>query len=200
MSTRKSSHGFCGWVRYQRVTSRQKSSGSTARKCGRKELTNKQTDFQNEVHALLDQQGITHEGSLWSNEGREFREELTLEESWQLLLNQWLEAINEFDVKIKRTRRKIETVARKVEEMDFLMSTPGIAACSGLTVYGEIGEVDRFDQANEIVSYAGSDPVVCESGDSRTETGGSASEETTTYGGFLSSPRIPWFTMQRIRI
>jgi transposase len=39
------------------------------RKCralarGRRELTNKQTDFQTEVHALLDQQGITHEGSL----------------------------------------------------------------------------------------------------------------------------------------
>jgi len=105
VSTRKSSHGFCGWVRYQRVTSRQKSSGSTARKRGRKELTNKQTDFQNEVHALLDQQEITHEGSLWSSEGREFLAELTLEESWLLLLDRWLEAINEFDVKIKRTQR-----------------------------------------------------------------------------------------------
>jgi hypothetical protein len=41
------------------------------------------------------------------------------------LLDQWLEAINEFDLKIKRTQWKIESVARKVEEMDFLMSTPG---------------------------------------------------------------------------
>jgi transposase len=36
-------------------------------------------------------------------------------------------------------------------------------------IYGEIGEVDRFDQANEVVSYAGLDPVVRESGDSQTE-------------------------------
>jgi transposase len=40
---------------------------------GRKKLTNKQTDFKNEVNALLDQQGITHTGSLWSDKGREFR-------------------------------------------------------------------------------------------------------------------------------
>jgi transposase len=138
---------------------------------GRKKLTNKQNDFQNEVHALLDQQGITHTGSLWSDEGREFLAELTLDEPWQLLLDQWLEAIDEFDVKIKRTQRKIETMAKQLEEMELLMSAPGIAAYSGLMTYGEIGEVDRFDRANEVVSYAGLDPVVRESGDSRTEGG-----------------------------
>jgi transposase len=138
---------------------------------GRKKLTNKQTDFKNEVHALLDQQGITHQGSLWSDEGREFLAELTLSEPWQLLLDQWLEAIDEFDVKIKRTQQKIETVATELEEVDLLMSAPGIAAYSGLMIHGEIGEVDRFDRANEVVSYAGFDPVVRESGDSRTEGG-----------------------------
>lgn len=37
--------------------------------------------------------------------------------------------------------------------MDLLMSAPGIAAYSGLMIYGEIGEVDRFDRANEVMSY-----------------------------------------------
>jgi transposase len=106
---------------------------------------------------------------LWSDEGREFLAELTLGGPWQLLLEQWLEAIDEFDVKIKRMQRKIETVAMQLEEMDLLTSAPGIAAYSGLMIHGEIGEVDRFDRANEVVSYAGLDPVVRESGDSRTE-------------------------------
>ena len=138
---------------------------------GRKKFMDKKTDFRNEVHALLDQQGITHTGSLWSDEGREFLAELTLDEPWQFLLDQWLEAIDEFDAKIKRAQRKIETVAKQLEEMDLLMSAPGIAAYSGLMIYSEIGEVDRFDRANEVVSYAGLDPVVRESGDSRTEGG-----------------------------
>lgn len=44
---------------------------------------------------------------------------------------------------------------------------------------GEIGEVDRFDRANEVVSYAGLDPVVRESPDSRTE--GSISKRGNGY-------------------
>lgn len=68
-------------------------------------------------------------------------------------------------------QRKIENVATSIDEMDVLLSAPGIAAYSGLMVHGEIGEVARFDRANEVVSYAGLDPVVRESPDSRTEGG-----------------------------
>jgi hypothetical protein len=42
-------------------------------------------------------------------------------------------------------------------------------------IHSEIGEVERFDRAAEVVSYAGLDPVVRESGDSRRE--GSISKE-----------------------
>jgi transposase len=138
---------------------------------GRKKFMDKRTDFKNEVNALLDQNGVTYSGSLWTNEGREFLAELTLDGPSQLLLEQWLEAIDEFTVKIKRMQRKIEKVAASIDELDVLMTAPGIAAYSGLMVHGEVGEVDRFDRANEVVSYAGLDPVVRESGDSRTEGG-----------------------------
>jgi transposase len=138
---------------------------------GRKKFMDKRTDFKNEVNSLLDQQGITYSRSLWTNEGREFLAELTLDGPSQLLLEQWLEAIDEFTVKIKRMQRKIENVTASIDEMEFLLSAPGIAAYSGLMIYSEIGEVDRFDRANEVVSYAGLDPVVRESPDSRTEGG-----------------------------
>jgi transposase len=136
---------------------------------GRKKLAEKRTDCKNEVHALLDQQGITHTGSLWSDAEREFLAELTFDEPRQLLLDQWMEAVDEFDAKIKRTQQKIEKIATQVEETDLLMSAPGIAAYSGVMIRGEIGEVDRFDRAAKVVSYAGFDPVVRESPDSRTE-------------------------------
>ena len=91
------------------------------------------------------------------------------------MLDHWLEAIDEFTEKIKRIQRKIEETAAAVDEVDTMMTAPGIAAYSGLMVHGEIGEVGRFDRANEVVSYAGLDPVVRKSGDSRTE--GSISKE-----------------------
>lgn len=51
------------------------------------------------------------------------------------------------------------------------MTIPGVSFYSGLLIYAEIGDIDRFDRAEELVSYAGLDPVVRESGDSRTEGG-----------------------------
>jgi transposase len=146
---------------------------------GRKKFMDKRTDFKNEVNSLLDQDGTTYDGSLWSNEGREFLAELTLEEPSQLMLDHWLEATDEFTEKIKRIQREIEETAAAVDEVDTLITAPGIAAYSGLMIHGEIGEVDRFDRANEVVSYAGLDPVVRESGDSRTE--GSISKEGNRY-------------------
>ena len=41
---------------------------------GRKKIVEKRTDCKNEVHAILDQNGVTHDGSLWSTKGREFLE------------------------------------------------------------------------------------------------------------------------------
>lgn len=46
-------------------------------------------------------------------------------------------------------------------------------------IHGEIGDVDRFDRTSEVVSYAGLDPVVRESPDSRTE--GGISEQGNGY-------------------
>lgn len=146
---------------------------------GRKKFVDKRSDFKNEVHAVLDQNGIRYEGKLWTQEGREFLAELTLEGPSQLMLDQWLDAIDEFTAKIEEIQQQIERVARDVEELDVLMSAPGIAAFSGLMIHGEIGEVDRFDREAEVVSYAGFDPVVRESGDSRTE--GGISKEGNSY-------------------
>jgi transposase len=138
---------------------------------GRKKLVNKRTDFKNEVSALLDQTGNVYDGKLWTERGREFLAELTLEEPYEMVLDQWLEAVDEFTVKIKRLQRKIEAVATELEETTLLMSAPGVAAYSGVMILSELGEVDRFDRSSEAVSYAGLDPVVRESGDSRTEHG-----------------------------
>jgi transposase len=130
-------------------------------------------------NANLDEVTQQYESSLWSDEGREFPEELTLEEPSQMMLEHWLDAIDEFTEKIKRIQREIERKAAAIEELETLMTAPGIAAYSGLMVHGEIGEVERFDRANEVVSYAGLDPTVRESGDSR--TAGDISKEGNRY-------------------
>jgi len=49
------------------------------------------------------------------------------------------------------------------------MTIPSVSFYSSLLITAEIGEINRFDRAEEVVSYAGLDPVVRESGDSQTE-------------------------------
>ena len=51
------------------------------------------------------------------------------------------------------------------------MTIPGVSFYSSLLITAELGEIERFDEAKEAVSYAGLDPTVRESGDSRTEGG-----------------------------
>lgn len=138
---------------------------------GRKKLVNKRTDFKNEVTALLDQTGVRYDGRLWTDEGRAFLAALTLEEPYQLLLDQWLAAVDEFTEKIKRLQQRIEAVATEIEGTDLLMTAPGIAAFSSVMILSELGDVERFDRSSDVMSYAGLDPVVRESGETRTEHG-----------------------------
>jgi len=113
--------------------------GKAARwRAAARRIVEKRTDCKNEVHAILDQNGITYDGSLWTNAGREFCEELALEEPAQLLLDQWLELIDDLSEKVTRLDREIERVAASHEETQLLMSVPGISSFSGLMILTDI--------------------------------------------------------------
>lgn len=146
---------------------------------GRKKLVEKRTDCKNEVHALLDQNGVQFDASVFSDEGRERLAALDLDGADQVLLDQWLEMIDALNERIHALDQEIERLSREFPEVDLLMSIPGVSTFSGVLIYGEIGEIERFEEDKELVSYAGLDPMVRESGDSRTE--GSISKEGSEY-------------------
>ncbi len=66
------------------------------------------------------------------------------------------------------------------------MTIPGVSYFTALTIYTELGEIDRFDRAKEVVSYVGLNPIIRESGDSRFE--GSISKR--------GSGRVRWLPVQ----
>lgn len=78
-----------------------------------------------------------------------------------------------------------ETVS-SLEEMQLLMTIPGMNIYSSLLITAEI---DRFETAEQVVSHGGLDPIVRESADSRTE-GGSRNVSVVTCGGFSSN--VEW--------
>lgn len=87
---------------------------------------------------------------------------------------------------IKSLEATIEERAGSPEETQLLMTIPGVSYFTALTVYAELGEIDRFDWAKEVVSYVGLNPIIRESPDSR-------------FGGSISkrgSGRVRWLLVQ----
>jgi len=146
---------------------------------GREHLVDERTKWKNEVHAVLDQHGVTYDGKLFTESGREFLAELTLGDPGDILLETYLETIDELTEKIESLRGEIEARAPELPEVELLLTIPGIGALTAVEIYAEIGEVERFDRAPELVSYAGLDPSVRESADSRTE--GAISKQGNKY-------------------
>ena len=67
-------------------------------------------------------------------------------------------------------KRRLRT-ALGLWETQLLMSVPGVSYYSALMIYAELGEISRFSEDKEVVSYVGLNPVIRESGDSRFEGG-----------------------------
>jgi len=142
---------------------------------GRHALVEQRKDTANRVHALLNKQGITRNVKPLSQKGREALRDLSLGEPFDTLLESSLTVIETLTEEIKQLDQKIEETASSIDAVERLMTIPGVGAYSAVTIYAELGEVGRFDSEKEAVSYAGLDPVIRESGDSR-KAGGISKE------------------------
>ncbi|WP_435080039.1 IS110 family transposase [Halococcus sp. AFM35] len=138
---------------------------------GRKSFVEDRTEYVNKIHGLLDQQGITRKVKPLSVEGREFLDGLSLEAPWETLLETYLETIDAFTERIASLEEEIEDRAASLSETQLLMTIPGVSSYSALLIYAELGEIERFDGSKQAVSFAGLNPVIRESGDSRFEGG-----------------------------
>jgi transposase len=136
---------------------------------GRHSMVETRTEYANKIHGLLSDQGIIEEVKPLSVEGREFLRELSLPTPWDALLESHLTMIETLTQEINRLEATIQEVAGSLEETQLLMTIPGVSYYSALTIYAELGEIDRFDTDKEVVSYAGLNPTIRESGDSRIE-------------------------------
>ena len=153
---------------------------------GRQTLVEDRTKYANKVHGLLSDHGITEDVKPLGVEGREFLRELSLPTPWNSVLESYLEVIETLTEEIHNLDETIEQRAGSLKETQLLMTIPGVSYYTALTIYAELGEIDRFDGDKEVVSYVGLNPVIRESGDSRIE--GSISKR--------GSGRVRWLLVQ----
>jgi len=86
--------------------------------------------------------------------------------------------MNEYDEQIEWLEAMIEQEVLESTAAQRLLSIPGVGQSTAAIIVAEIGEIDRFDRHEELVSYAGPDPQMHQSGE--TEAHGSISREGST--------------------
>ena len=138
---------------------------------GRQSVVETRTEYVNKIHGLLSDVGISKDVKPLSLAGREFLEELSLEMPWDSLLSSYLDVVDELNEQEAALVDEIEARAESLPETQRLMTVPGISHITALTLYAELGEIERFDDHKSVVSYVGLNPTIRESGDSRFEGG-----------------------------
>lgn len=77
------------------------------------------------------------------------------------------ELAEQAEAHVDRLESEVRQEARGIEAVERLQSIPGVGALTALALHVEIQQIDRFPNAQALVSYFGLDPVVEQSGDDR---------------------------------
>jgi transposase len=122
----------------------------------------------NEIGSLLRSWGIVVDCSLLSEKGKKLIEELKsrLPEHSLMVLEMWLEMLNVIQKSEDKLEETVKAEAAKDEVCQLLMSIPGVGALTSFVVRAEIGDINRFGSAEQLVSYCGLSPTVSQSSDS----------------------------------
>ncbi len=127
----------------------------------RAELVREKARLKNKIHAELEKNRITVKGNPFAKKNRDDLRELGIES-----VNHYLAVIETLEERIKIVSEELEKIAEEKEEAQLLMTIPGVGYFSALTILAEIGDVERFPDAEKLCSYAGLVPRVRQSGDS----------------------------------
>ncbi len=124
---------------------------------------------------ILTRTDNTYESELFGPNGREFLAELSLTDADRTIVEAHLAVIDEYNEQIEHLNEKISQRVVESPAAQRLLSIPGVGEYTAALVVAEVGEIDRFDVDKQLVSYAGLDPMIHQSGDK--EIRGSISKE-----------------------
>ena len=132
----------------------------------RASLLNLRTQVKNKVHAILHKHGLRHNFSnLFGKAGRLWLQTLTLEEPFRHNLTQYLSLIDFLTLQIDEAEQTVEKQVADHPQAKLLTSIPGVSYVSALTIMAEIGDINRFPSAKQLMGYAGLVPSTYSSGD-----------------------------------
>lgn len=131
----------------------------------RKNLGEKRTVTKNQIHAILQRNGIKHGFSdIFSRDGIRFLKKQKLPSLEEIVLQGCIREIGFLSYEIDIIDMRLAEIAEKYEHARLLMSIPGVDYYSALVILSEIGDIYRFLDSKKLVGYSGLAPRVYQSG------------------------------------
>ena len=149
------------------------------------------TQVKNKIHAILIKNGLDyHFSDLFGRAGRGWLSQLRLCPVYQDAIQGYLRILDILQEEIKRANKEVDSQAKADPKVRLLVSIPGIGPYSALTILSEIGDVHRFPNSTNLVSYAGLATCVHSSGG------------ITRYGSITKegSPWLRWILTQAAHV
>ena len=132
----------------------------------RASLSRIQNTIKNRIHAILTREGISNPFSdLFTQQGIDFLRTLELDWADRVQMDNYLALLIHIENKKKHAESLIQEYVETCPYVKLLTSIPGVAAYSGLIISSEIGDIQRFNNSKQLVSYAGLNPSVSQSGE-----------------------------------
>jgi len=129
-------------------------------------LVRMQTRLKNQVHVILDRQGIGHpHADLFGKAGREFLASLRLGHPYDMEIEVLLGLLDEVGKRVKQVTGAIRKGLRQDDRAELLLSVPGIGEILGYLILHEVGDMGRFSSAKRFASYCALVPVTRQSAD-----------------------------------
>jgi transposase len=143
--------------------------------------------LKNLLQAVLHQEGLRKPVSdLFGKRGRQWLAGVELSAAARLVVDTYLQLIEQLDGLIVERERELARAAAEDERARWLQTIPGIGAYSAMVILAEIGTIERFRDKRALASYAGLVPRVRESAGKR------------SYGGISKqgSATLRWIMLQ----
>jgi transposase len=129
-------------------------------------LVNMRVEVKNKIHAILRRHGIqTEVDDMFTQKGIECLESLDLPMCDRFELDQYIALLRHLSRKIEEAQERIEEIASDDPKARLLQTHPGISHYASLMTVAEIGDVQRFNSSKRIISFAGLNPSVYQSGE-----------------------------------
>lgn len=123
------------------------------------------TRIKNYMHSILHREGIISEyTNILGKRSIKSLQEVPMTQEHKFAINNCIELAKTIDQLVETTEIYIENIAKDIPEIKILDTIPGVGIYAASMIYAEIGGIENFRNYRKLVSYAGLNPSVYQSG------------------------------------